>query len=197
MSEDDRAKWNARYQAADSTEPQPVSGLCDHAWLLPDSGAALDVACGRGGNALFLAAQGLTVQAWDIADVAIDQLQGLAGANGLGIAAQVRDVVAQPPAPASFDVIVVSYFLERELMPALQDALRPGGLLFYQTFTREAVSATGPGNPAYRLGRNELLRLLPDLDVVVYQELGALGDVKRGLRDQALLIGQRREGGLG
>lgn len=191
MSDDIRDKWNARYRDAEPSLQEPVSGLRDYIWLLPQAGAGLDLACGRGGNALFLAAQGLNTQAWDIADVAIDQLRRQAAARGLSVDARVRDVVAEPPAPDSFDVIVVSYFLERDLMAALQAALRPGGLLFYQTFTREAVDATGPRNPAWRLGRNELLQLLPELDVLVYEELGVIGDVTRGLRNQALFIGTR------
>lgn len=100
-------------------------------------------------------------------------------------------MVAAPPTPDSFDVIVVSRFLERALCPAIAAALRPGGLLFYQTFVRDDVGAHGPANPAYRLERNELLRLFPQLTLRLYREEGRVGDVTRGVRDEAWLIAQR------
>ena len=65
------------------------------------------------------------------------------------IASQARDIIARPPPPSSFDVIVVSHFLDRRLAPAIAWALRPGGLLFYQTFAREAVTDQGPSNPEF------------------------------------------------
>jgi len=101
-------------------------------------------------------------------------------------------VVAQPPEAGSFDVIVVAHFLERALAPALMAALRPGGLLFYQTFIKEKVTDRGPGNPSYRLGRNELLKLFPSLEVVVYREEARIGDTTRGFRDQAMLVASKR-----
>ena len=103
----------------------------------------------------------------------------------------MRDVVQQLPAPHSFYVILVSFFLERELVPALIAALRPGGLLFYQTFSRVAVSDCGPSNPAYRLDDNELLQLFRPLRVRFYREEARLGDVTRGYRDVAMLVAEK------
>jgi SAM-dependent methyltransferase len=100
-------------------------------------------------------------------------------------------VQLHPPAPDGFDVVVVSHFLDRKLMPAIAAALRPGGVLFYQTFTREAVTECGPSNPAFRLETNELLRLVDELVVRFYREEGRLGDIDRGTRDVAMLIAQR------
>lgn len=188
--DDRRAKWQARYQAAEG-EPQPARVLRELGFLLPREGRALDLACGRGGNALLMAAQGLEVSAWDYAPAAIEDLQRRADAQDLAIRAEVRDVVAEPPAPMQFDVISVSYFLERELAPAIDAALRPGGLLFYETFIRDAVGEHGPSNPAFRLARNELLHLFADLQVVDYREHGRLGDLTQGLRDVAWLVAQK------
>ena len=64
----------------------------------------------------------------------VARLHALAQQRGLPLHAEGRDVVAAPPAPTSFDVIVVSRFLERALAPALIQALRPAGLLLYQQF---------------------------------------------------------------
>ena len=62
-------------------------------------------------------------------------------------------------------------------------------MLYYQTFTREAVSAGGPSNPAFRLTPNELLDLFGELRLVAYREEGRLGDLSQGFRDEAWLVG--------
>ena len=185
-----RRKWQGRYLAAEG-EPRPARILDELAFLLPAQGLALDLACGRGGNALLLASRGLQVRAWDYARAAVDDLQQRAATRKLPIRAEERDVVAPPPAPDSFDVIVVGYFLERALTPAIAAALRPGGLLFYETFVREAVSGQGPTNPAFRLATNELLRLFPGLQVLDYREHARVGDLSRGQRDIASLVARR------
>ena len=192
MNHIDQAKWDRIYtdSAEKSAEPCRMLSSCSH--LLPAEGEALDLACGRGGNALYLAARGLTAHAWDISTVAVAALSERANRDGLQLATEQRDVSAQPPAPESFDVIVVSRFLDRRLAPALCAALREGGLLFYQTFTREKISATGPNNPAYRLGPNELLQLFRSLHIIYYHEEGKVGDTGRGFRDEAMLVAQKR-----
>jgi tellurite methyltransferase len=185
-----QVKWDQRYREAQALPP-PARVLTENAHLLPGSGHALDLACGLGANALFLAGRGLTVEAWDLSPVAIERLSREAGASGLQVTALVRDGVAQPPRPGSCDVVVVSHFLDRTLLPHLADALRPGGLLFYQTFSREAVSRSGPSNPAYRLGDNELARAFSHLLLRFYREEGRLGDLEHGCRDLALLVAQK------
>ena len=184
-------KWNLRYEDADPVAARPCTVLEDYAHLLPAQGRALDLACGLGGNAVFLAGRGLDTVAWDRSPVAIAKLGGYAKTQGLAMHVDVRDVQSAPPAPDTFDVIVVSYFLERELAPALVRALRPEGLLFYQTWTREAVDERGPGNPDFRLAANELLTLFGDLRVIVYREEGLIGDTSRGLRNEACLVATR------
>lgn len=192
MARHDADKWDAIYRAGEHAQnSQAARVLRDYTHLLPASGSALDLACGRGRNALLLAAHGLQTAAWDVSAEAIQQLQATADATGLTIATRVCDVVAEPPAKASFDVIVVSYFLERALFPQLLAALRPRGLLFYQTFIRDRVSDAGPRNANYRLARNELLELCKALTIRVYHEEGLCGDNTQGFRNEALLIGEK------
>jgi len=185
-------KWNSRYATA-AGKPRAALVLRENRHLLPASGDALDLACGLGGNALLLAQAGLTVQAWDLSSVAIDALRLRTAAECLPVEAAVRDVDKQPPMPTSFDVIVVSYFLQRTLAPALCAALRPGGLLFYQTFVKNKVYQQGPTNPDFLLAENELLTLFAPLRLRVYHEIGALGDITQGLRNEVLFVGQKAE----
>ena len=188
MSSDRRTLWDSRHAEADG--PGEVAAVLTlNAGLLPVAGQALDLACGRGANALWLAQRGLKVSAWDWSAVAIERLRQSAADRGLSVDARVRDVLADPPPPASFDLIVVSHFLERALAPTIAAALRPGGVLCYQTFGPRVPGAGGPTNPAFRLGENELLGLFPGLVVRDYRDPGRLAD--NGLRGMAMLLAQR------
>ena len=177
-------RWNARHASARATgsDPGPPASVLLRAepWL-PERGVALDLACGRGANALWLAARGLQVLAWDWSSMAIEALREQPGADA--IRAEVRDVVADPPVANSCDLIVISRFLDRASCPSLAAALVPGGVLCYQTFTR------GLANPDYLLQPNELLTLFPTLDVRWYHE-PAVDDPAERL--EARLIAQRR-----
>lgn len=186
-----REKWDRRYRAAEATRPGAARVLSENLHLLPASGKALDLACGRGGNALLLATTDLQIQAWDLSTVGIEHLATMAQQESLAIDTAVRDVISEPPTVGSFDVIVVSYFLERSLSPLLCSALRPGGLLFYQTFVRDRLGSGGPSNVDFLLAENELLSLFSSLILRVYREEGSIGDAAQGFRNEAMLVAQR------
>jgi SAM-dependent methyltransferase len=184
--------WDARYEGAQAV-PKPALVLCQWPHLIPEGGTALDLACGLGGNALWLAERGFRVSAWDLSQTAIARLRDAARLRGLHLDARVRDLIARPPSPETFDLILVAHFLDRDLAPSIAAALRPGGLLFYQTFSRESrgSGSRGPTNPAYRLARNELISLFPDLTIRAYRAEGRLAAPESGLGDLALMVAQR------
>ena len=184
-------KWDGVYSQQDKM-PSACLVLTENQHLLPASGIALDLACGLGGNALLLAQAGLRVQAWDISSVAINQLQQESARQHLSVEARVRDVEHDPPGVNSVDVITVSYFLNRELCSALIAALRPGGVLFYQTYCQQKVTEEGPVNLNYLLADNELLKLFDGLQVRAYREEALLGNQLQGLRNQALLVAEKQ-----
>lgn len=184
----DRERWDARYRSGIPVQ-HACATLTENLHLLPDGGHALDLACGLGANARVLAAAGLTTEGWDVSPVAIERLAALAAAEGLRVRGCVRDALAAPPEPASFDVIVVAHFFERTLLPALAAALRPGGLLFYETFTRRSLH--GPSNPDWKLDDNELPTALPGLRLRVYRDEQDAGDPALGLRGITRYVGQR------
>lgn len=180
--------WEARYRDRSAEEAAPAEVLRDNAHLLPETGTALDLACGLGGNAFFLARRGLETFAWDSSPTAVEKFAFASESLGLPLRAEVRDVVERPPEAGCFDVLVVSRFLDRELVPALIEALRPSGVLFYQTFTQDRVTDRGPRSERFRLGPNELLALFSPLRVLAYREEGRVGDLRRGWRDEAALV---------
>ncbi|MEF8792434.1 class I SAM-dependent methyltransferase [Thiohalorhabdus sp.] len=187
--------WEDRYRDASVADADPAAVLAENDHLLPAGGRALDVACGLGGNAVYLARAGFDVVAWDSSETAIAKLAAFAQDRGLSLTAEVRDVVAAPPEAAGYDVIAVSRFLERELAPALITALRPGGVLLYQTFNRTRLSDRGPGSRRFRLADNELLDLFDPLRIRVYREEDRIGDLSRGWRDEAQLVAHKPRGG--
>jgi len=187
-------KWNTIYQEAETGDLAPSLVLSENAFLLAGSGTAFDVATGLGGSAIYLAQRGFTVTAWDISDVAVQKLSVYATRHTLAIQAETHDMTIDKPLQNSFDVIVGCHYLDRALMPVLVDALKPGGLIFYQTFLQEATDdSRGPSDMNYRLANNELLALFNGLRIVVYRENGLLGDLTQGLRNEAMIVAQKND----
>ena len=189
--EEIRHKWNDRYETV-HVPNQVIDVLELNMHLLPGQGKSLDFACGLGGNALRMAELGYESHAWDISDNAIKKVKEFAEERQLQLIAEQRDVSQFIPEKESFDIIIVSRFLIRDMAPVLIDALKPNGLLFYQTFTQERVDEEGgPNNKNFRLEVNELLRLFSDLTLRFYREEGRLGDIQKGFRNEAILVAQK------
>ena len=150
----------------------PATWLTMHRALLPASGRALDVACGRGRNAIWLARHGFETTAVDRDAGAVAALDAYARAEGLSLTAITRDLEAGGVTlgTAAYDVVVVVHYLHRPLFPALRAALRPGGVLVYETFTRAQAARGRPTNPAFLLEPGELRRLVAGLEILDERE---------------------------
>jgi SAM-dependent methyltransferase len=166
----------------------PAPWLTGHAHLLPGRGTALDVACGSGRHARWLAERGLVTTAVDRDAAAIARVREEAEHRGLPLRADVLDLERGQVTlgTEAFDVIVVVHYLHRPLFPALRDALRPGGLLIYETFTRAQAARGKPTNPAFLLEPGELRTLVAPLEIVAERE----GDVEGKML--ASVIARRR-----
>ncbi len=133
--------------------------------LLRPGGSVLDVACGSGRHAVWLAAQGFAVTG---VDRNADALQGLPAS----VEAVHADLEGAPwPLPGRvFDGIVVTNYLWRPLWSDLLAALAPGGVLVYETFALGQQRYGKPSRPDFLLQPGELLRVCADLRVVAYEE---------------------------
>ena len=170
MSDTDRDRWNARYASGEyvaRTHPSPLLA----AWLdrLP-RGRALDVACGRGRNAIHLAANGYAVDAMDISGVALAKARERAEAVGVAVHWIETDLDSADIARDTYDVIVVARFLDRPLIPRLVDALRPGGHIVYEHHYITPVDVGGPTSRRFRARPNELLERFRALRVLSWEE---------------------------
>ena len=150
----------------------PSSWLVAHRTWLPASGRALDVACGRGRHARWLALHGFETIAVDRDPDAVAALQARARAEGLPITGVVMDLEAGDVdlGRAVYDVVVVVHYLHRPLFPALLAALTPGGVLIYETFTTAQAARGRPTNPAFLLEPGELRRRVERLDILDARE---------------------------
>ncbi len=152
--------------------PEPVRGpspwLLECGDLVPRAGRALDVACGRGRHALLLASAGLQVTAVDRDTAALARLQDQADRLGLPVTTRVVDLEtgAVELGDAMYDLVIVTRYLHRPLMPTLVRSVAPGGLLLYETFLAQQAERGHPTNPAFLLEPGELPRLVEPLSVL-------------------------------
>jgi SAM-dependent methyltransferase len=150
----------------------PACWLTDNQDLLPRHGDALDVACGGGRHALWLAALGLTTHAVDRDADAVRIVAEEGRRRRLRLRADVMDLESDSVSigSAAYDLIVVFHYLHRPLFPALVRGLRPGGLLVYETFTRAQSRRGKPTNPAFLLKEGELRELIRPLEILRERE---------------------------
>lgn len=170
MNNDSAKKWDEKYQAATVKSPaNPCYVLKQHSHLLPFYGQALELACGLGGNARFLAQCGLQTHAWDISDTALTILNNWASLNQRPIEPLITDLEQMILPYQQFDVIVVSRYLDRTLFSDIEKALKPNGLLFYQTFL-SPPQENAPKNPKFYIKSGEFNQAWPSLTTEVYGE---------------------------
>lgn len=181
MEIDEKTSWNKKFSEGSHTslDPDPllVSAYDEFLSGLPH-GNALDVAGGAGRHAIWLAQRGWRARLLDISDIGVSLAERNAS-RALGpvrkeflISAEVADLnQMQDFGKEQYDLVMVFFFLQRELFPALITALKPGGFLLYKTYTTDQQRFTGgPSNPAFLLQPNELLRAFQPLRVLHFHE---------------------------
>jgi len=151
-------------------DPDPL--LKDFASLLLArdlEGPVLDLACGDGHNGLYLAGLGVPVI---LADRSRDKAGKTAEGKGLPITFWDIDLeTGLNPFPENhYRGIVVFRYLHRPLIPFLKNGIRPGGILIYETFTREQTQYGRPHNPDFLLKPRELADWFQDWQILHYFE---------------------------
>jgi tellurite methyltransferase len=171
----EKTRWNAKYSAGSHSGSSPDEFLvtaCAEFLAGEVPGYALDLAGGAGRHALWLAQRGWRVKLIDISDVALRLADERARELAAGrITTEVRNLTLSPDlGEDQFDLILVFYYLQRELFPALIRALKPRGFLIYRTYTIEQRRFGGPSDLNYLLQANELRQAFESLQILHYRE---------------------------
>ncbi|WP_028114062.1 class I SAM-dependent methyltransferase [Ferrimonas kyonanensis] len=153
----------------------PAAFLIEHQALFDSlpPGPVLDLACGHGRNALYLARKGIPVWCADRNPEALAAIAAIAEAERLPIVCWQLDLEQPDSAPLAgrqFAAIVVCHYLHRPLMPALQAALLPQGIIFYETFLSQQAQIGKPSNPDFLLKPGELKQHFASLQPLHYVE---------------------------
>jgi SAM-dependent methyltransferase len=170
LTDKDRVRWDKRYASRGpapvaAVGPPPVFAPFDA--MFPTAGLALDLACGQGLGAVWLARRGMDVWGFDVSPVAIGQARDLARRSGVGDRCRfdVVDLDYGLPAGPPGDVILCHKFRDRRLDRAAARRLAPGGLLAI-TALSEVGATPGP----FRVAAGELPAAFADLDVIAAGE---------------------------
>lgn len=174
---DGMAAWSGPRVFAETAMSGPSAWLLENGDLLPSGGRALDVACGGGRHALLLAAAGFDVTAVDRDADALDRLRGYASRLRLKLDVHEVDLEVEPIERAFagwdggvYEVILVTRYLHRPLVPALVPKLSRKGTLLYDTFLEAQAERGRPTNPAFLLKPGELAQLIAPLAIVRSRE---------------------------
>jgi len=156
MSEQDKKKWDKKYsEMADLLEERPPSKLLTAHFREVKGEEALDLACGSGRHALFLAQKGFHVDAVDISEVALKRLGDRMG--GERITLIETDLDHYEPDTDSYDLIVMTNYLDRALIERAKSALKPGGIFIVETYMHDPHNEKKDSNPLFLLKERELL----------------------------------------
>ena len=177
MAVNEKTIWDKKYSEGShsSLDPDPflVSAYEEFLFGTPP-GLALDVAGGVGRHAIWLAQRGWRVKLLDISEVGIRQAEENAKRAGMAssISADICDLNTMHELGwKQYDLVIVLFFLQRELFPTLLGAVKPGGTLIYKTYTAEQKNLPGgPSHPMFLLEQNELLRAFSSLRILHYHE---------------------------
>ena len=174
MSKEERVSWDERFRVGDhaGAEADPfLTQLEEYVGLLPPGRQALEVACGAGRNAVWLAERGWDVTACDISLEGLRKAKGLAREHGVRLKLFCQDLETLSLDEGHFDLIVGFFYLQRDLFAVLKRALRLQGFIVYKTYTLDQQRFPGrPRHPLHLLRPQELLEIFRDFRILLYQE---------------------------
>jgi len=172
MSSNDQTRWDRGHGLSPGAD-QPSTFLRQilesDAWQIP-RGLALDVAAGKGRNAIFLADAGFSVVGIDISPFALAEARRRAEEKSVRISWHQADLEQFELPAAAYNLIVNFNYLQRSLFPQVQRALKPQGHVIFETYLIDQQAIGHPKNPAYLLNHNELLDHFRDFRVLCYRE---------------------------
>lgn len=170
MSQEDREKWQQKYrEGAYASRLHPSVYLQQHLpELAPPCLQALDLACGAGRNALYLAAQSYQVDALDIAAEGLQRGKTLATDAGLaGIRWHEHDFDrGLPPALDQYGLVIMVRYLDIVLLRVAIKRLVKGGYVLAEVHLQTDKPVAGPGSNRFRAAPGALASVADGLDII-------------------------------
>jgi len=165
----DKTRWDSKYETDIYLfGEKPIPFLVDNVHLLP-KGKVLDIAMGEGRNGVYLATQGFEVLGLDISAKGLEKAHKLAAKHNTTIETKVVDLETFKLQPNSYDVILCSYYMQRDLFKQFQSALKPGGMIVVETYNVDYLKYAR-FSKKWALATNELLDIFKGLRVIRYQD---------------------------
>ncbi|GJL79570.1 MAG: hypothetical protein NPINA01_25590 [Nitrospinaceae bacterium] len=166
--EKDKSRWDRKYDTETYIFGKtPIAFLVENLDLLP-KGKTLDIAMGEGRNGVYLATKGFDVLGLDISEKGLQKAHQLAKAQNVEIETRVVDLETHTLEKNTYDLIICTYYMQRDLFPQFKDALKPGGMALVETYNMDYLKYSR-FNPKWLLNTNELLEIFKDFKVIRYQ----------------------------
>ena len=164
----DQTRWDKYYNMEEFLYgTEPITFLKNNIKLLPKN-KALDLAMGEGRNGVYLATQGFDVLGLDISPIGLNKAHQLAEHHNVTIQTRVVDLENYQLEKNSYDVIVCTYYMQRDLFDQIKGSLKPGGMALIETFNTDYLKYSR-FKKKYLLKHNELLEIFKDFKVIRYQ----------------------------
>lgn len=165
----DKDRWDSKYGTEDYIfGKEPIPFLTQNLGVLP-KGRALDLAMGEGRNGVFLATQGYQVTGLDISEKGLAKARKLAAEKQVTIETKVVDFESHRLERNVYDVVLCTYYLQRDLIPQIKEALKPGGMVVIETYNVDYLRYNSRFPRQYVVETNELLEWFKDFKVIRYQ----------------------------
>lgn len=163
----DRERWNLKYKNGWRTT---LNATLLKFYTLAKKDRALDIACGSGDNAIFLAEKAFLTDAFDISDVAIEIAKENALKRGIKVNFLRSDAESFEFKPETYDLILNLYFLDRQILPKIESSLKEGGILIFETYNLKHLKVKPTFNRDFLLREGELKEIFKNLEVLYYDE---------------------------
>ena len=164
----DKTRWDSKYDTDKFIfGKRPIRFLVNNFHLLP-KGRTLDIAMGEGRNGVYLATKGFDVVGVDISEKGLQKAHQLANELNTKIETRVVDLENYQLEKNAYDLVICTYYLQRDLFPQMMDAVKPGGMVLVETYNMDYLNYS-QFNKNYLLKTNELLEVFKDFKIIRYQ----------------------------
>jgi len=188
VSLQDKEKWDRKYtEMAGLLQKRPPSELVSSFHGEVPGTRALDLACGGGRHALYLAEKGFDVDAVDISPIALDALRSHADLEKINIIEADLDTFV--PEVGAYDLIVKTNYLDRSLIERAKKSLKTGGIMIIETYMADEGNEKPDSNPAFLLQKEELPSFFKEgYTVLAYKEFWNEPHEKYRMKKQAIAV---------